>query len=444
LEVFMPSRVFRCLATVAFVSTVAACHWTVVDHGPDDGFTASPATCGRAGESSTTGSAPASCDVKVDRWKELLVTHRSVLLDRRAQNDVADATWSFRHMFEELAGDATGAAALTHAWLEQWKTVTVVGPDRAPVTPRPSVGPVLLDPWRAADGGALSSAPFRLIAIVNRPDLRAEASACHGAAGEIRFVYSAVDPVTRKAIPMTIIVEIPYPTTRSAREWIEAWHALATRPFGDAYNAALAALTSEVIRDSNRESWLVRTNEIALGEPDGLPWEMREFALGADAAQLRRLAQLPIATTPRIELDRSASLDSWAKENEARILDGSYVLPGGFQAGAAPIARSWFRWSSQSLDPKLLDALSKATCNGCHGGERIGETALPFQHIAAADQRTAYYVPANDGETRVSTWLNDPSGYDDELGRRERSVAQALCETCASTGSSETGTPYRK
>lgn len=428
----MSSFASRSFAVLALVSTLAACEWTVVDYDgsePSGSGSGSAATCGRAGESCASGSGPASCDVKVDRWKELIVIHRSVLLDRRAQNEVEDAPWSFRTRIEELAGDKASASSVARSWLEQWKTVTVVGPDRAPVTPRPGVG-VLLDPWVGRSGASLADAPFRLVAIVNRPDLRHQDDGCTGGGGELRFVYTATDP-SGKAIPMTAIVEIPYPSTRTPREWIDAWHALATKPFGAEYNDALATLTTEITKGSKPETWLVRTNEIAFGEPDRLPWELREFALQTDAYATKRLVQVPIATTPRIELDRSASLDSWAKENEARIKDGSYVLPGGFQAGAAPIESSSFRWSSQKLDPELRAALSMATCNGCHGGERSGETSLPFQHIAAADQRTQYYGSSTDGETRLSRYLNDPSGNEDELSRREESMARALCGTCA-------------
>jgi hypothetical protein len=450
----MSSLSSRGLASAVLASMLAACQWTIADHTADEhrgeGSAASAPPCGLAGQSCATSSKPSSCGVKVDRWKELLVIHQSVLLDRRARNDVDDAPWSFRHLFERLAGSETNAATFIRAWLSQWKTVTAVGPDRAPVPPRPAVGTVLLDPWNASSGGSLATAPFRLIAIVHRPDLRAEADGCSGRGGEVRFVYTAVDPSTRAAIPMTVIVEVPYPTTRSARGWIGAWHALGTLPFGNDYNEALAVITSDIVAASAPETWLVRTNELAFGEPEGLPWEMREFALASQAngtyetsgsneangSAMPRLVQIPIATTPRIELDRSASLDSWVTENKARVRDGSYVLPGGLQAGAAPIPRSFFQWSSQTLEPTLLTAFSHATCNGCHGGERSGETSLPFQHIAAADQRTEYYGPNAGGETRLSSWLNDPSGRDDELTRRETSMAQALCGTCTTTPTS--------
>jgi hypothetical protein len=435
--------VVRVLGFVLLSSALAACEWTMQtgsERGASRGASTA-AVCGRAGESCATGTG-ATCDAKIDRWKELLVIHRSVLLDRRARNDVDDAPWSFRSRMVELAGgDETAAKDLAHVWLDQWRTVTSVGPDHAPVTPRPGIASVLIDPWIAQSNGALTSAPFRLIAIVNRPDLREHDDGCDGRAGELRFVYTAVAPVERHALPMTVIFEVPYPATRSARGWIETWHALAALPFGSEYTTALAALTTEVTKSSPPASWVVRTNEDAFGVASALPWEMREFALRTDAYEARRLVQVPIATTPRIELDRSPSLDAWLKQNEARVLDGTYVLPGGFQAGAAPIANASFRWSSSSVDQTALSALNKTTCNGCHGGERDGETSLPFQHLAAPDQRAnAYYSAATDGETQVSGWLDSRSRHDDELSRREDSMARALCDSCG--GASPDRQPY--
>jgi hypothetical protein len=278
---------------------------------------------------------------------------------------------------------------------------------------------------------------------VNRPDLRKEEDGCAGFGGELRFVYTATSLATSKAIAMTIIVEIPYPATRTPRQWMDAWHALAEKPFGAEYNDALAAITTEATSKSAKTTWRVRTNEIALADGSSDPWEMRELALQGSA-----LVQVPMPSTPRIELDRSSSLDDWAKENEGRIKDGSYVLPGGFQAGAAPMSSSSFRWSSSRMNPEVRQKLSMATCNGCHAGERTGETSLPFQHIAAADQPTAYYGSSRDGETRLSRWLDSGNGPDsnDELSRRETSMARALCaKACPSANPEPSPTePYQR
>lgn len=450
---------FPLLALV--LSTTIACEWRIVDApydssrggepsgigvGADDG--ASSASCsGRAGAKTCANATPPStCSIEVNRFKELLVIHQSVLLDRRAQN-ATNGAWSFRARMEDLAG-ASDAPEMTRAWLDSWKTVTSVGADYAPVTPRPGVDGALVTPWLAKSGSprlSMPLAPFRLIAIVNRPDLREEVDGCSGEhLGELRFVYTAEDPATNKAIPMTVIVEVPYPPTRTARGWIDAWHALGQMPFGADYNDALAAITTEALASSKRETWRVRTNEIAFVEESNktapstakASWEMRELRF--DVAT-NRLVFTPLQSTPRIDLDNSRSLDVWANENTSSILNGTYVLPGGLQAGAAPIPQAFFQWSRQStsMAPAVRDALGMSTCNGCHGGERAAETALPFQHIAAPDQKTQYYGTANNGETRLSSWLDNPENREgDELSRRERSMTAALCASSCKGASS--------
>lgn len=364
--------------------------------------------------------------------------NRSVLSDRRASNEVAAAPWSFRSRLEELAGGSAEAPALAQAWLAEWKSRSSVGADGAPVTPRPSVDPVILGPWRRSidpnassyAGGPplpLDRAPFRLVAIANRLDLRERELGCDGAAGELRFVYTAVNPETRLAIPFSVIVEVPYPASRSPSEWATRWHDVARRPFGAEYNEALATLTTEVTSKAARSSIRVRTNEVALGNELALPWELREF--GLDTTQgAARLVQVPLAATPRIELLRSPSLDAWAQDNSAKVLAGTYLLPSGLQAGAAPMTASSFRWTSSTLPDELRHALSIGTCNGCHGGERPSD-ALRFQHLAPGDTTAGYYKATN-GETQVSRYLHDPSGGDDELGRRSKSTARMLCATC--------------
>ena len=435
---------------------LAGCEWHVHDYGPDPGSAPSPPPAGGASSpssatdapppSSTSTTAGPTCAVQIDRWKELLVINRSVLSDRRAKNDVDGAPWSFRTRLEELAGTAAEAPALAEAWLSEWKTLTSVGEDGATVTPRPSVDEVILQPWRQSSSAvttysestplSLAQAPFRLVAIANRLDLREREAGCQGAAGELRFVYTAVDATTRLAIPFSIIVEIPYPASRSPRDWAARWHDVATHPFGAEYNDALAALTSEITSKAVRSSVRVRSNEVALGAKLGLPWELREFGLDT-AHGPARLLEVPLLATPRVDLQRSPSLDSWAEDNASKVLAGTFVLPSGFQAGTAPMATSFFRWQSSTLPEELRHALSLGTCNGCHGGERPADL-LKFQHLAPGDTTAGYYTTTN-GETQVSRFLHDPSGGDDELGRRAKGMALMLCSDCAAA---MTTTPY--
>lgn len=399
------------LLSLGFVFALAACDFEIVDASRTD--VPDPHSSPGASSVDRGGAPDAGCDVTIDRWKELLVIHRSVLMDRRARNDVPHAPWSFRTRMEELAGD-TGVASFVASWIDQWRTVERVGPDAAPVTPRPAAPAILAH----AD---LDRLPFRLIAIVNRLDLRT---------GELRFVYTATD-ATGAALAMTVIVEVPYPATRAPEEWAAKWHALAAEPFGASYSDALAALTTEITSAADPRGIRVRTNEIALGEDAGMPWELREFALDR-VAYGRRLVQVPLVTTPRMDLARSPSLDSWIRENEARVRAGNHVLPGPFQAGAAEVPTPWFRWDSAELPNDLREAFSTSTCSGCHGGERQGDP-LRFQHLAPFDAPGPYYG-SQTGETQVSRWLHDPSGRDDELGRRSRLLARALCTTSGGNG----------
>jgi hypothetical protein len=451
----MNARLLLCAVPV--LAALAGCEWHVVeDHAPSGASTAD-AHGGPPGppEPSFT-STDASCEASiggVDRWKELLVINRSVLFDRRAQNDAPGGAWSFRSRFEELAGSTAEAPALVQAWLAEWTTRTSVGAHAAPVTARPSVANVITGPWResvASDGAdryadgeplPLDRAPFRLVAIVNRLDLREHDLGCDGAAGELRFVYTAIDPTTRLAIPFSLIVEIPYPTSRSPREWAQSWHDVAQKPFGAEYNDALAALTTEVTSKASRTATRVRTNEIALGLEQGLPWEMREFAV--DASSPARLVQRPLTATPRIELAGSPSLDAWTEDNASRVLAGTQVLAGALQAGAAPMTSPSFRWPPSSISEELRHALSVGTCNGCHGGERPAGDPLRFQHLAPGDTKAAYYATTN-GETQVSRYLHDPSSQGaDELGRRGRAVARMLCTSCSPPGEpSPPSAPY--
>lgn len=447
----MKSHRFAQLLLPVLAASIAGCEWQIHDDGPARGTTASPqsggasdpssATDGTSTSTSTSTSGGPACSVTIDRWKELLVINRSVLADRRASNDVDGAPWSFRTRVEELAGTVADAPAFVDAWLSEWRTRTSVGGDGAPVTPRPAVDVVILQPWRQSGGSgggpttyaegtplSLARAPFRLVAIANRLDLRERDLGCQGAAGELRFVYTAVDATTRLAIPFSVIVEIPYPASRSPREWAARWHDVASHPFGADYNDALAALTAEITSKAVPSTVRVRTNEVALGMTLGLPWELREFALDT-AHGAARLVQVPLVATPRIDLQRSPSLDAWTQDNASKVLAGTYMLPGGLQAGAAPMSTSFFRWSSTTLTEELRHALSIGTCNGCHGGERPADL-LRFQHVAPGDTTAGYYTATN-GETQVSRYLNDPSGGDDELGRRAKGMARMLCSDCA-------------
>lgn len=387
--------------------------------------------------------ASAACGSNVDRWKELLVIDPSVLTSVEASNDLAGGALSFRSRMEELAGSEALAEPFTEAWLDSWRTTASVGAIAAPVNPRPLVKDVLLDPWRAAGGGVatMALAPFRLIAVVNRLDLSANADGCSIDVGEIRFVYTATDPATRSALAMTVIVEVPYPTRAAGRgrealdgkAWARKWHALGALPFGDGYVAALAGLVHEVTAGMDPMRVRVRTNEAALGGPSGA-WDLRQFSLTPSDGG-RALTPSLLDTTPRDALNHSPALSSWMRSHESRLRGGvADSLSLDMQAGEATLLDPFFMWGLDvPVSETARKTFSQNTCNGCHGGERPAD-ALFFQHLAPWDAPTNAYYGTNSatGNTLVSVYLNDPSGRDDELTRRAVSLSALLCSAdCA-------------
>lgn len=422
-------------------------------------------------------------------YRDLIVIDPSIVAGPLAAREGGDAPFSFRAQMEWLAGASRDPFDFTRSWLHAWENASEVGPELAPVTPRPALRRLLIDAWFSASGVPSSNSepgygdawsdaprvtpasydpsssdspssdeseatsgyptpdglptdapevegpyveapggeygpsntaapswgdtPFRLIAIVNRVDLAS--SACGGYPGELRYVYAAVDPITSRPLDVTVILEVPYPTTRPAAEWARAWRELSALPAGDAYVQGLAALTREVRADADPLRVRVRSNEVAFSNPSAPSWEMREFQLQVRDDALE-LAQVPLEFTPRPDAD-PAALSAYVLEHAEEIEGSGARLPEEMQAGAASIGAPDFSWSVLGVSERLRRAFSLQTCNGCHGGDTA---ALPFLHIGPG--------LSPDSPARVSRYLYDPDATSDEL-RRRAGVLDALTAT---------------
>jgi hypothetical protein len=440
--------------------------------------TGGSATGGSATGGVTAGNAPlprapappATCPaVAVSRFNELLIVDAGVTGDDRASNAATTHPWSFRQHVEALVGSSAEAAgSLADAWLAGWSTATEVpvstapGAARVPIEPRPAAQAVLRCPWlrqspeNACDTGCsscrsrhldLARAPFRLLAIANRIDLAASASpdaggaasdgvACGTSGGEVRFVYTAIDPETRLALPFTVIFEygIDLLPGETLRDWAAAWHDLGALPVGSvAYNARLdGVIARALVRATLRR---VLTNEDAFGLADGLPWEMRQFAPTLTDSGTVRLVEIAMSGTPRLSLGATAELGQWIDDNAAAVLANENPLPLSMLAASAPLPTADFSWMTTARKADAGAAFNRNTCNGCHGGRRDA-TDVPFQHIAPGSDG-GYYDggvagPSRSASTRISRFLHNP-GSDDELGRRERKLASILCTPCAAS-----------
>jgi hypothetical protein len=323
--------------------------------------------------------------------KELMITDLSVVDDPRASG--MQGPWSFAHLLTRLAGSDEAARPLVKDWLASWDTP--LARNGVTAAPRPGIAAAVARPWMQRDGAAateswrpdLARAPFRLLAIVYRPDLGVLASGSDlSGAGEVRFVYAVLDltrspdVATAPPLPFTVIVEYALPGRDAAalQRWARRWHALGSLDFGPAYNAALAQLTQDVVAAPLAETRpRLRTNE-------GLdrPWQLREFLFEGG-----RLAPAPVRNTPdAASADRDGTLAR--RVNAARGAD----LPLSMAAPAADVPDRNFRWPQGAIaTPALRHNFAMATCNGCHAAETgrkaddRGDPADPhagFRHVS--------------------------------------------------------------
>ena len=329
--------------------------------------------------------------------------------------------------------------------MAQWERDQLVNGARTPKVT--NIGDKLIDPWpRSTPSGSLdlAQAPFRLLAIVNRMDRYDLAS---GRAGELRFVYSAIEPPGShpvRALPMnfTVIFELSLPaaTLADVQAWARRWEELSHQAIDSlAFRAKLKAITDGITSAANARANLraVRTNEVALDDP----WDLRHFTLGPDASSPLQLTAL--AMTPMIGRNRSAVLTGWMFESPAResdILLGKHRLPHEYQGAKlrgnfAPMTMvaegaNSFRWETDGSGPDtdarndVRHRFSLFTCNGCHSGE----TATTAVHIAPRRKTQ---------ESALSGFMNGQAINDivkptqrrrfDDLQRRRRAMEKLIC-----------------
>ena len=374
----------------------------------------------------------------ISRFKELSVVDEGVLTDARSSN-AGDGPWSFRSLVENMAPEGTDPGEFVRTWLVDWVTVKEVnGFALDPHIPQEGVGrdvgmnkrivcPWLkLTPENACDDTCttckaqkldLAKAPFRLIAIVNRLDLRDEVAAYPSGEGRLVFGLTdgpADDPAS-SPLAMSVIFEFALPASTSPREWAEKWHALGKfSSFDESYRAALEGVTrsftsrgSDPLHVNGSAIGQVRTNESVLN----WIWQQREF--GLDSGGNLRLR--PIRNTPAEAINGTPFLRDHVVKNREAILAKKYEMPAGMRAGAADQLQ--YVWSIPDVDEPLRKAFAGGTCNGCHSTEN-------------PNVDTAFHVsPRLKGVEKLSPFVNDPSGSGkDDLTNRENHMRRTLCE----------------
>ncbi len=284
----------------------------------------------------------------IDPERSLLVRHPRVVQDStRTRSSCRDSNmgkWSFGYLMTEMANESrTGLnpSDFTLKWLEHWASDQVI--NSFIVGNRAAGVQQLIDSWAKLDDGRLdlSRAPFRLLAIVNRTDLRGTVGygQTGNSSGELRFVFGRVDcgrdsggggtyKVTPVDVPIedlpteegngtallqTVIFEygVDSESCEQTQEWAKRWKRLDQFALGSAqYNAELEVLTEEVVRANasprkpNGSSLnQLRTNDFVFARP----WELREFRI-ADGRSDGDITEDTIKQTPDVSFNGTSTL----------------------------------------------------------------------------------------------------------------------------------------
>ncbi len=305
---------------------------------------------------------------EVDPARSLLVRNLRVVND--PVRTAAGGAWHFGTLIKRMCG-THNPSTFTTEWLNTWKTEQTIKGHT--IAARAAIDSLVITPWLRASGGAvlnLDRAPFRLLAIVNRVDLRTA-----GNYGEGRFIYGVLDG-SGNPTPFTVILEygIPSSLAPDLKTWATRWQNLANLPVGtENYNRALQTITDSFTMagaNPNKPNGSalnqLRTNEIALGSP----WELREFRIAAQG----RMRHRPTQQTPRQSLNNTQELATFINANESAILNDKHVVPpsmlGGSSLDLGP-------WTAPGVSEDVRAAFATATCIGCH----TGETGTRFTHV---------------------------------------------------------------
>lgn len=380
----------------------------------------------------TAVDANAACTTTIKGGNELMIRAIKVVEDpvrtvwTGATTNPDDGAWQFGRLMTNMAGTGD-PSAFTLNLFKKWKTTQTVNMFGVPA--RTAINAVI-DNWPRIPGTTkidLTKAPLRLLAIVNRIDLR---NLAQGNAGEGRFVFGVLDQLGNP-MSFTVILEykLPASTAADVARWANDWHALGALTVGSpAYNLALRRITDRFAgknvapsRPNGSSISQIRTNEVALS----FPWELRQFEIDATTHQLVEVA---LTRQPADQFDNTAKLATFINNNEAKILAGTHQVPLTFQGAAfraGSILNNIDFWSAPGIrSNRARHLFSVNTCDGCHGGETATFGFLhvfprgPGQVSELSGFLTGIDVP--DPVTGATRRFND-------LGRRATDLKNLVC-----------------
>ncbi len=337
----------------------------------------------------------------VDPARSLMITDLSVVEDpTRTFNPCSNVgtpmgKWTFGYLMTQMANESQSGidpSTFVRRWLKKWEFDQNVN-DWSVKERKDMIRTKIIEPWQAKSGAGmpldLSKAPFRLLAIVNRIDLRDNVTYGGGSGGEARFVFCALDE-NCNPLQFTVIFEygIQVKNCNDLKAWGQQWANLTSLPLGSpGFNPALEAITEQFAKAGANPSQpngsalnQLRANEFALN----LPWELREFKLFDNDSDAGHLREVTVKQTPDLSLNGTQLLADFINSNESAVLLEKHQVPLDFPAGGdhfvggSALTDPGMIWNAAGIaNPKARHKFSLNTCNGCHAGE----TNTFFTHV---------------------------------------------------------------
>ncbi|HTH49510.1 MAG TPA: choice-of-anchor X domain-containing protein [Candidatus Limnocylindria bacterium] len=423
--------------------------------------------------------------------KSLLITDLSVIEDPTRTFDPCTpdrgtkmGAWTFGRLMSDVCNQpVTGIepGEFARRWLRSWITDQVINFDTVTNRQVEIVKQVLTD-WEAASGGPdkpldMGIAPFRLLAIVNRVDLRGNPGyggiinddPCNpvNIGGEGRFVFCLIPGLhategggtgygggggggvsgSCDASQFTVIFEyaVPKNTCAEIKSYGLEWYNLNRMPFGPEFNAALQHITDQFAAagaDPRRKPNLSALSQLRANELLREPWELREWRLFPNDSDTGWLREVTAKQTPDFDHNFQPIITEYCAANAGLILAEKHLVPlmwrtpgkpmVPFLGGSAPMATQDFFWDGAprgSIPTDIRHKFSLNTCNGCHSGE----TGTPFTHVfprkagaptQLSDFLTGLNMPKLDPADHVT-----PRTFAD-LKRREDDLLKLISEPC--------------
>jgi len=285
----------------------------------------------------------------IDPSRELMVIDHRVLDDARA---LGAGPWSFGTLMTRLAGSEDPAVFVEH-WFDTLTQPQIVNGVSVFDVDKAFAFAQFRFQWQSASAAAepegpsllMRLAPFRLLAIVNRPDLVKVGPNGITQYGEGRFVFGAYDIESPSTVHNFFVIfeyGLPAESCADVLDWATRWHGLSAYAIeSESYRAALQAVTDSftlpsVLTSKPNGSLLnqLRTNEFDLG--DDFFWNLREWNLvDHGTPDFATLDTVTTKQTPHFAyLNTTAGrtiLQQYLDQNSVDILAGIHVVPDYFQ-----------------------------------------------------------------------------------------------------------------